>query len=304
MRRYLSFFALLVSVACTAGTSSAPTVPGWPDLPQGTRAVFLVTGGDSGFWKPQGCNQGAGGAQYRAALDRWLAAAHPEVARVWLSTGNTVDAADDSIENPESMLRKLRDIPYRAIAVGDGELEQLSLERLVAMQRDEGVPLLSTHLYDRDAMAPLFPAEVTLDLAGGKWVVLALGPDRRDWQQTLAGHGTIVTVDPVSAIAARVASAKAAGEHVVLLSNLPQAEVDRLTQRITDIDLICATDGATSFESVHSMNNTPSLWLGISGLHLGRVAIGDGGRVLEIQSLIVRKPFPVDPAVDGTLAAR
>jgi hypothetical protein len=263
----------------------------------------LVTGGDSGFWKPQGCNQGAGGAQYRVALDRWLATAHPEIVRVWLSTGNTVDEARESTENPESMLRKLRDIPYRAIAVGDGELDHLSLERLVTIERNENVPLLSSHLYDRDAMSPLFPAELTLDLAGGKWVVLALGPDRRDWQQALAGHGAIVTVDPVSAIAARVEGAKAAGARVVLLSNLRQGEVDRVTRRISGIDLIAATDGSTSFEAVHDMNSTPTLWLGIGGLLLGRVAIGDGGRVLAIQSLVVRKPFPVDPAIDGSSAS-
>ncbi|MFN7966101.1 MAG: hypothetical protein U0V87_10490 [Acidobacteriota bacterium] len=301
MRRSIVAACLLTSVSCTGRQAIAPATTNWPELPAGTKAVLLVTGGDAGFWKPQGCNQGAGGAQYRPALDRWLAQQHPEIERVWLSTGNTVDVGEESVESPESMLRRLRDVPYRAIAVGSAELAHLPLERLLALQRDEKVPLLSSHLFDRDAMEPLFPSELTLNLAGGRWVVLALGPDRRDWQQTVQGHGTIVTVDSVDAISARVGAARAAGEHVLLLSNLPQGDVDRVTRRVTGVDLIVATDGSVAFETPRDMNGTASLWLGVTGLRLGRVAIGDGGRVLAVESLVVRSPFPVDPTVDGTL---
>lgn len=281
--------AAIGSSACTSHDS------GWPELPDSTRALLLVTGADGGFWAPQGCNHGTGGAQYRPALDRWLAQHAPTLERIWLSAGNTINTPESGLLEPPQMLERLHQLPYRAIAVGERELALIGPAELRTLARQQRIPLVASHLYARDAMQPLLPASIELSVAGGTWVVFAIGPDQRDWSAPVDGLGAIVTVDAINALAGAVADAKRRGARVALLSNVPAGTLHQALASVPGIDLALATDGSTRTIGPVPLEPTPVVWLGHAGLGLARIALGAQGELLSVDCLSVEPPFPVDP---------
>ncbi len=268
-------------------------------LPDGSRALLLVTGADAGYLRPRGCHAGAGGAQYRPAFARLLKETAPGIPQVWISTGgiSEVEPGDGTVP-PSSFYRLFRSVGYAAAGVGPLDLEATGPVRLVQLRAEFGLPLLASNLRVLETGRPALDESVIVETPAGRIAFVGIVPHRPDLVWGDAATGTILTVEAEGVLKTLVPRLRveAAVDAVVLVASLGNVELDALLRAVPGIDLVLAQHGSRMSDAPEDQAGVPTMWMGGDGLRLGALALGANGRVLAARSLPVDETFPIDPA--------
>jgi len=331
LRIFLPFFAIVP--AFSAPPTSAPAAPtaevsasAWPPLPQETRAVLLLTGGDFGYAKPKGCNGRAGGAQYRPAFDRWLAERAPGIERIWLAAGDNGPFHNEQVAvSFDEMLALYARVGYRAATIGDAELWTPGPATLAREAAATGAgaatnaqratttggaatnaqraattggarpALVAANVVVHETGRAALPASIVLETRAGRWLVVGAAPHRPSQVFGAPDVGTIVTVPAAPAVRAELERRRGEYDHVVLVSSLDYRDLEQLVATVPGIDVVASSAGTYFEPAPRAVGATQLFWLGAEGLRLGRVALDDKGRVLEARVIPIRGDFPIDP---------
>ncbi|MCU0254837.1 MAG: hypothetical protein MUE47_09910 [Acidobacteria bacterium] len=275
----------------------------WTSLPDGTATVFLGTGGDTGFIKPKGCQGRMGGALYRPAFTQWLRAAEPRAQPLWVSTGNLVDPTVEELVPLPEMVAFYGTVPYAAVAVGRFDLEAAGAEGIAALARIAPFPLLAANLRVLETGRPLVEEATVLDTPSGR--IALIGVIEHDLTVAWGGPrtGTVVTVDPRQIVPALVARFRSEGARVVLVSNLGYADLADLLRAAPGVDAVVASNGSVISTAPVEGFDAPTLWVGMLGQQLARLAFDRTGRLLEASAQTVEGEFPIDPLTGSPVVA-
>ncbi len=293
-RKFLQITAIGLGLAVSQ-TSAQDERGSWPDLPEGTRAVVLVTGGDFGYYHPRGCNGRAGGSLYRINFDRWLAARAPSVQRIWVSTGDNAPSTSPSTLDLAEMYAFMGRVGYAVSGVGEGELRFLGAPQLVNLARGAPFPVLSANLQVHETGAMLLSPATVLQIAGTRVAFIGISPDYLQQVWGSSDHGTILVAPAVAAFREEVAKWRGRSDLVVLLSSLAAPALESLLANVPPPDFVLAGPAQQPQLAPVTVRNVPVLWIETEGRTLGRVAFGDGGRILDMRTVLVRDEFPIDP---------
>lgn len=275
----------------------------WPTLPDGTCTVLLLTGADQGRIRPPGCFKGAGGALYRPTFSQWLARRNPDKEFIWLSTGNVVSAIPYSrTVSSEEIFRHLETVGYRVMGLGREEVDSLGPVALWRRLAGSDLQVVAANLRVHETDEALFSESVVLETRAGRIAVIGVLPHFPEDVWGSPEHGTILTVDPVAAVARAVARVRGEVDLVVLLSTLTQRDLQRVTRGVKGIDFVAATEGTLFGTKLKEDEVVPIYWLGVWGQVLGQVGLAQGGRITSSQGGLVSLDFPVEP-LTGKLAA-
>jgi 2',3'-cyclic-nucleotide 2'-phosphodiesterase (5'-nucleotidase family) len=257
--------------------------------------VVLATGGDTGFIKPKGCSGRMGGALYRPAFTEWLRAAEPGVHALWVSTGNLVDTTITALASLPEMIAFYGTVPYAAVAVGRFDLEAVGAEGIAAAAKSAPFPLLAANLRVLETGRPLVEEAAVFDTPSGR--IAFVGVLAHDRTAAWGGPrtGTVVTVDPREVVPALVARLKAEGSRVVLVSNVGYVELVELLRAAPGVDAAVASNGSTISFRPEAGFDAPTLWVGLLGQQLARLAFDRTGALLEASAQTVEGAFPIDP---------
>lgn len=294
---------LLGPVALPAGADP------WPEPPEGTRALLLLTGADVGYVWPKGCWGYHGGSLYRPTFDRWLADSRPGIRRLWVSTGNvnTVPRYDDGIVvEPERVFRMLADTGYAVVGVGSMDLERLGPAGLLDWARRGAFDLVATNLRVLETDRPLLAPSAVAEVSGRRIAFLAVLEHDPTWVGIAPDGTTVLTEDPVRAVRrelARLASGERPPDDVVLLSTLLQGSLRTLLRAVSGIDLVAASSSTYYTREEILLEGHRVLWLGNWGRRLGVVPLTGDGPPGTARTVDVDDEFPVDPAT-GRLRPR
>lgn len=298
MRQTLSALPLilLLAVGVAFGASHAE---GWPEPPEGTEALVLITGADIGQYYPRGCFGNTGGAVYRKAFDAWLEQSYPSIPHVWLSTGEVVPDPEDEhyLEPAEPMLEYLGEVGYAVVGVGERELEHLGPTRLAKLGQRFGLQFVSSNLQVFETGAPALYGDRVVEVGSSRIGVVVASPHlpERIWGGPKLG--SVVTVQPVEALARRVAALRSQGaDQVILLATSSSILVRRWLREVDGVDAAFGSHGNRRDVEPKTYRGVPVLWLGALGQTLGRIALGGEGQILEIRGIPVSESFPVDPS--------
>ncbi|UCF68166.1 MAG: hypothetical protein JSV80_02375 [Acidobacteriota bacterium] len=287
------FISLMPSVALATG-GPLPAADEWGELPEGTRTVLLVTGADRGYILPRGCYGAWGGANYRPALEAWLAGQPHAPQRVWIATGDVV-SRDPEAAAAEFVFENLSLVPYDAIGIGAAELEMLGAERLAVQAAAYGLPFVSANLRVFETGTAAFAEFERIETPSGSIAIVSASPHRPALMWGDASSGTLLTTEPDEALRNAVERARQSADLVVLAGNFSIVELRRLLPSIAPVDLALTSSGPSYDERPRAMAGVPVLRLGDAGRVLGRVALGAEGRILEVRGIQVRDRFPIDP---------
>jgi hypothetical protein len=294
----------LLALLALAGPPVAAADQGaWEPLPGGTATVVLATGGDAGFIKPRGCSGRMGGALYRPAFTEWLRAAEPGVYPLWVSTGNLVDPTITALVSLPEMIAFYGTVPYAAVAVGRFDLEAVGAEGIATAARSAPFPLLAANLRVLETDRPLVEEAAVFDTPSGR--IAFVGVIAHDRTAAWGGPrtGTVVTVDPREVVPALVARLKAEGARVVLVSNVGYVDLVELLRAAPGVDAAVASDGSTISTRPEAGFAAPTLWVGLFGQQLARIAFDRSGTLLEASAQTVAGAFPIDPLTGNPVAA-
>lgn len=300
MRRLLAATALLAVAGppLEAGGKGA-----WERLPEGTATVVLATGGDTGFIRPKGCQGRMGGALYRPAFTAWLRGAEPAVRPLWVSTGNLVDPTLDELVPLPDMVAFYGTVPYAAVAVGMFDLEAVGAEGIAALAKSAPFPLLAANLRVLETGRPLVEEAAVFDTPSGR--IAFVGVVSHDLTKAWGGPrtGTVVTVDPRDVVPPLVARLRAEGARVVLVSNLGYTDLAELLRVTPGVDAAVASNGSVISTVPEEGFAAPTLWVGLLGQQLARLAFDRDGRLLEASAQTVEGAFPIDPLTGNPAVA-
>ncbi len=294
----------LVAILALAGPPVAAAGKGaWEPLPGGTATVLLATGGDTGFIHPKGCQGRMGGALYRPAFTEWLRDTEPEAKPLWVSTGNLVDPTVDEQVPLSGMIAFYGTVPYAAVAVGLFDLEAVGAEGIAAAAKSAPFPLLAANLRVLETGRPLVEEAAIFDTPSGK--IAFIGVIAHDLTAVWGGPrtGTVVTVDAREIVPALVARLQGEGARVVLLSNAGYTDLAELLRAAPGVDAVFASSGSTISTRPEAGFDAPTLWVGLLGQQLGRVALDRTGTLLEASAVTVEGAFPIDPLTGNPVAA-
>lgn len=290
-------FLLAVPVV-TADDSGA-----WRPLPAGTATVLLATGGDTGFIHPKGCQGRLGGALYRPAFGEWLREHEPAVRPIWVSTGNLADPTTEGLVPLEEMYAFLGKVPYAVAAVGHFDLRAVGASGLVTLARRAPLALLAANLQVLETGRPLLDEAIVLDTPSGR--IGFIGVIAHDLTALWGGPrtGTVVTVDPRTVVPAIVDRLRAEGARVVLVTNGGYTETAELLREVPGIDAVFASNGSYINTGPEPGFGAPTLWVGLLGQQLGRIALDREGEILEASAQTVEGAFPIDPLTGDPVPA-
>ena len=294
----------LVALLCLAEPSLAAAATGaWEPLPGGTATVLLATGGDTGFIPPKGCQGRMGGALYRPAFTDWLRTAEPGIRPLWVSTGNLVDPSVEDLAPLSRMIAFYGTVPYAAVAVGLFDLEAVGAEGIAEAAKSAPFPLLAANLRVLETGHPLVEEAAVFDTPSGR--IAFIGVIAHDLTAVWGGPrtGTVVTVDAREVVPALVARLKGEGARVVLLSNAGYTDLAELLRAAPGVDAVFASNGSTISTRPEAGFDAPTLWVGLLGQQLARVALDRSGALLEASAQTVEGAFPIDPLTGNPVAA-
>jgi len=297
--RWMLFFLLAVPLALADATESGA----WRSLPAGTATVILGTGGDTGFIHPKGCQGRMGGALYRPAFGEWLREHEPAARPIWVSTGNLADPTTEGLASLEEMYAFLGTVPYAVAAVGHFDLDAVGAARLVDIARRSPVALVAANLQVLETGRPLLDEAIVLDTPSGR--IGFVGVIAHDLTALWGGPrtGTVVTVDPRLVVPAIADRLHAEGARVVLLTNGGYTETAELLRAVPGIDAVIASNGSYINTSPEPGFAAPTLWVGLLGQRLARIALDREGRILEASAQNVEGAFPIDPLTGDPVPA-
>jgi hypothetical protein len=301
MRLPFALATLLALAVPTAGAGEG--VGAWRPLPDGTATVLLATGGDTGFIKPKGCQGRMGGALYRPAFTEWLRGAEPGVQPLWVSTGNLADPSLDELVPLREMIAFYGTVPYAAAAVGRFDLEAVGAEGIAALAATAPFPLLAANLRVLETGRPLVGEAAAFDTPSGRIVVIGVVEHDRTAAWGGPRTGTVVTVDPREVVPPLVAHWKGQGARVVVLSNLGYVDLAELLRAAPGVDAAVASNGSVISTSPQDGFAAPTLWVGLLGQQLGRLAFDRSGALLEASAQTVEGAFPIDPLTGNPVAS-
>ena len=295
--------ALLALLALAGPPLAAAEKGAWEPLPTGTETVVLATGGDTGFINPKGCQGRMGGARYRPAFTEWLHSAEPGVHPLWVSTGNLVDPTLDELVPLPEMIAFYATVPYAAVAVGMFDLEAVGAEGIAAAAKSAPFPLLAANLRVLETGLPLVEEAAVFDTPSGR--IAFIGVIAHDLTAAWGGPrtGTVVTVDPRDVVPALVARLKGEGARVVLVSNGGYTDLAELLRAAPGVDAAVASNGSTISTRPEAGFDAPTLWVGLLGQQLARLAFDRSGALLEASAQTVEGAFPIDPLTGNPVAA-
>lgn len=300
---YLATRVLAILVLFLVPTGAYAGDEPWPTLPDDTCTVLLLTGADQGRLRPPGCFKGAGGALYRPAFSQWLARRNPDREYIWLSTGNVVSAIPQSHSaSSEDVFRSLESTGYRVMGLGREEVDSLGPVALWRRLAGSDLQVVAANLRVHETGKALFADSVVLETRAGRIAVIGVLPHFPEDVWGSPEHGTILTVDPLPAVARAVAAVRDEVDLVVLLSTLTQRDLQRVIRSVGDIDFVAATEGTLFSTRLREDEVVPIYWLGVWGQVLGQVGLAPGGRITSSQGGLVSLDFPVEP-LTGKLAA-
>ncbi len=250
--------------------------------PPPPQAVLFFTGNVQGYLEQCGCTRNPlGGLDRRAAYVSQVRRRWPSAGRVLLDAGNFADTPGPSGDVKSRALAKLMTrLGYAASGVGEREL--LSghdfFRQLVA---EAGFTFVSTNLVRDADRTPWLAPQMLLESGGIRIGVLAVTRHNPALRVALPDGGAVVTTDPVSAVAARVAQLRASRDLVVVLATLPLEDARLLARRVTGIDLILGTHGGRVTDEPVIEGMTSIVYAGDEGKYVAEVALyrGESGPV-------------------------
>jgi hypothetical protein len=294
--------ALLPLLALASPPLFAAEKGAWEPLPAGTATLVLATGGDTGFINPKGCQGRMGGARYRPAFTAWLRSAEPGAHPLWVSTGNLVDPTVNELVPLPEMIAFYGTVPYAAVAVGMFDLEAVGAEGIAELAKSAPFPLLAANLRVLETGRSLVEEAAVFDTPSGR--IAFIGVIAHDLTAVWGGPrtGTVVTVDAREIIPALVARLKGEGARVVLLSNSGYTELAGLLRAAPGVDAAVASNGSTISTRPEAGFDAPTLWVGLLGQQLARLAFDRSGTLLEASAQTVEGAFPIDPLSGNPVA--
>ncbi len=291
----LTLAALLVLALSPVAPAGESDQRAWPPVPEGTRVLLLATGGDFGYIEPKNCEPRQGGSLYRPAFDAWLAANEPRVERFWLSAGNVASPTRrPDVSSPRKLYNLFERVGYDAALAGISDLQTLGAAGMERLARRVPFPTLACNVVD-EKNRPVFPEAVVLQTAAGRVAVVGAVERVDDFWPIRRNRDSARTVDPERVVPKIVDRVRAQADTVVLLAQMGQASLRQILRRTKGLDLVLAQSGTALDVERDTTNGVPVVWLGLEGVGLGRVALGNDGRVVEALALRVRGDFPVDP---------
>lgn len=257
--RRLTLLALILLALTPLTLTVLATTPALalPAVPAKMQVAIAYTGNGLGELAPCGCaNKPMGGLARRAQAwqDRQRQRNHP----LLLDTGASLTVGDEGLrERPgeaaargELLLQTMGYMGYAGVHVAAADLA-LGLEKLRSLAKRHQVPLLSSNLMRGGA--PVFQATLIKQRGPLKIGVFGLSPQRPAGARWLKAAGLSVA-DPLATARQTVAQLRAQGcDLVVLLSQLPRAEAERLAQQVAGIDLVLGSSAmqmATELEEL------------------------------------------------------
>ncbi len=297
---------MLLAALAAAWVAAVPAgrAAAWPDPPAGTRALLLATGGDSGYVQPRGCHKGNGGAAYRVPFRRWLDARDATIDQVWLSTGNVARFDMPLPAQPlDAMWALFQQVGYAAVGLGTFDLDEAGGDGVVRLARRTPFPVIASNLVIQETGLPATADHVILTTRAGRVAVLGVTPHRPELVWGAADIGTVITVPPRDVLPGLIASVRPQADVVVLLSTLGSADLAELLREVRGIDVVFGQDAYLMPEEPQRHGDAAVLWLGLEGLRLGRVDLGERGRPLAFHAVHVEQEFPIDPSTGQARAA-
>lgn len=296
MRASFHTLIALFALSLGGGPALAASFANWSPPPAGTDALLLLTGADGNFVRPKACFKGVGGSFYRPAFSKWLAKdpSHPPFA--WVSTGNVFSRVEESgMAEDDEILTNLEATGFAAIGAGSEDLEVLGLPWNEQAERLDELPWLATNLRVLETGRPALPGSRLLKVGHQEVAILAVTEHIPGRILGDLSTGSIVTVDPLEAIEAEIASWEKRPDFVLVLAPLLQGSVRQLAAELEGVDLIVASAALRAHPDVRLEGKNRVLWVGGWGRYLGRVALDEEGEPLAFDVVEVGHEFPIDP---------
>lgn len=288
--------ALLVVLAWVCLATAAEPEFRWEPLPASAAGEILLTGADSGFVRPNGCMDFLGGSFVRPGFERWLRERAPGAARIWISTGNVLASADAevAVAEPEESFATLGAVPYAAVGVGLTDLERVGAQGLLDLADRHDVPLVATNVMIHETGLPFVDRSRIAEVGGRRIAFLAVTRHQPEKIWTLGNAATVVTLEPLEAVRAELASVRGRADRVVLLTTLLQGETRDLAAALEGVDLVVASAGLFRAPQEERHGSTRLYWAGAWGEVIGRLVV-EGDAVLDpVEVVPVRHSFPID----------
>lgn len=250
-------FLQQLAAALAALLALASAARALPAVPAKMQVAISYTGNGLGEIEPCGCaNKPMGGLARRAQAwqDRQRSRNHP----LLLDTGASLTVGDEGLpQRPgealargELLLQTMGYMGYAGVNVAAADLA-LGLERLRKLSKAERVPLLSANLMQGNK--PAFLPSLVKQRGPLKVGVFGLSPQKPAGARWLKAAGLTVA-DPTQAARQVVADLRSQGcDLVVMLSQLPRAEAQKLVLQVAGIDLVLgssAMEMATDLEEM------------------------------------------------------
>ncbi len=235
-----------------------------PDAARTTLRIAL-TRDLRGWLEPCDCKEGVlGGFPRRATV---LAQLKPDLL---LDAGDLVSQASPyDLLKLRFMLELDGRLGYAAVNVGRREAE-FSRAELIKVAAESPVPLISGNLAD-EAGKPVLPGHVILMRGGRRIAVLGL-------VTTEASRGAGLTLlDSAEALRREVAAVRADADFVILLAALPAAELSRVLEAATGVDLVLGGIVPKGSEAMEAIGGVPCFLVQGKGQYLADVVLREEG---------------------------
>lgn len=141
----------------------------------------------------------------------------------------------------QALLDALAGLGLKVSGVGSGELEHWKELQTYRRAHPEGVQFVSANLVYSSATAKtLLPDHAVVEAGGLRIVVSAITPPLSAKYLPASGIKRAKILSPLEAVESHITVWRAAGDVVVLLADLPPAQLERLTREGCGVDLILA----------------------------------------------------------------
>ncbi len=316
---------LLAGAVLVAGAAAAqappPQIPKSLDIPDGALIAagrapeldILFTGDVIGYLEDCGCKMNpAGGLARRAWVLKQLQANYPSTPVVLLDSGNFSDnPTETGDERTEALLQAMKRLGYRAVNVGERDLE-MGYEDF--KKRIEGLPIafISSNMVTQGTKDPVFTPYTTFEIKGTSGAPVrigVLGVDRYSpiWQKAGPPGTNIAVVPAAGMIAKYLPEVRAKSDVVVLLASVSQIDAHDLAKQFPDIDLILGTYGGVVSNAEETEGRVRIYYTGNQGKRMGesRLTLDAKRRVSDVDTYLhfLTAHYPEDKAMQDSIAA-
>lgn len=256
---------VLVLASCTSATTSlTPVAPG----PFKGRFALLYQGGRGGATEPCGCHSTPYGGidrEYNAVKE----ARKQTPSTLFVDSGNALGPEKHAapIETYRrkalALVEMLNANTLQVLSPGPWDLA-LGLPFLREAQKKAKFAFVNSSLKGKDGK-PLFDTHFIADLNGFKVTVLGISPESNTAEWTSPA--------PEKALAEALTEVKGKGDWIVVLSQLPHLQNEKLAEKFPEVQIIVGNDTSSTIEQPYYFGKSKTLLLDphIFGYHLGRL---------------------------------